>query len=437
MSSLSGFGDIEVDGRVSAIELQGTQTGGINKTYTFTSTGYKTVLRIKDATTFWTNLSGSAYIKVLIQTSPNPFETAVTTSSKISTWLVDCVYSGTSHAIIGECITLGATNADYVMRYFGSHAPKSTSYAPCIALAPYSANTIYCKVTVLSCSDGWELLDTLGGDPGTTNYNAWRQEFGRYNYYWSSLNYSASVNGSAGSVWDTISNDRWYFGEAMVGGSMVAVASDGLAWKVGNTNKAFKMPMVIGRVTGTFAVTSTYHRANWQWRGIALTELTNATTQGRAFTLPSSYTWNDYLYLRGSLDNGYFKPDGTIGTSMTAGYTWVLFGRVDRANQTSGTPTQFTYLGGEHNALTLDEDGYISHINGKSVLNTSKLRTVITQNLSAGENTIAHNMNIEYPHVSIYVDNLLVDAKVTYVNANSVKIETTSAYTGAKIVISI
>jgi len=385
-------------------EIQATQTGGIEQTFTLKATGIKTIMRIKDATTYWKDNNGCAYIKCLIRYSAVAQGTATATSTMMGAWLVEAVYSGTQHSIRITEINANAGNYTGVLRYFYSFAPKSTSYAPQIAIALYDANTtVYITPLILSASPGWEILDAIGGDPGTTHYNRVSWEVGRYNYNWSSLKMSASItgtcDGAAGSAWDSIRNDRHVFGESAVAGSIMALCDDGRMYKLSDTDKEFVLPLYAGRSTGTFTYNGTvspptltnYAQIMMEMRGMAYAELTNTAMQTVAFAVPTLVAgdWGKLLIITGTLSNGKFKPDGNIVHTMQNGKTNIIIGRIDRANQAlDAVPSQFTLMGHSRTAYTLDNNGKLTHVDGKAIKDADTYTKAEVDALIAGQLTI-------------------------------------------------
>lgn len=363
--------------------------GGISKTYELKATGYKTILQMKDAATFWTTNSAIAYVIAKIEYSLVSFGSAATLDAKKAIWIVDAKYTGNDHSIDIKSIGDSVGTGNGILRYFASFAPKNSSYCPQIAVALDNANTkVYIRVTILSASEGWQCPSTIGGDPGTTNYNRWYVEAGRYNYTWSSnkiaANITGSCDGTAGTAWDSFRNDRYLFGESAVAGSIMAKASDGRMYKLRNgANKEFTLPLHLGRCTGTFTYNGSvspptltnYAQIMWNARGVAYTELTNTSMQTTAFTVPT-LTSNDFgktLYITGTLlSNGNFKPDGNITLAMVNDKTNIPIGRIDRANVALNTvPTQFTITGYSQTAYTLDSNGILTHIDGKEIKDTT------------------------------------------------------------------
>ena len=387
-----------------AEEIRATQFGGIDQTFTLKATGIKEIMHIKDATTYWKDNNGCAYIKCLIRYSTVAQGTTTATTTKMGAWLVEAVYSGTQHGLYCTEINANAGNATGVMRYFYSHAPKNTSYMPNLAIALYDASTtVYITVTILSASPGWEILSSIGGDPGTTNYNRVTWECGRYNYNWSSLkmatNITGSCDGTAGSTWNSIRNDRQTFGESAVAGSLMGLTADGKMYKLSDTSKEFVLPLYAGRSTGTFTYNgtvspptlSTYAQIMTEMRGMAYSELTNTSMQTTAFTVPTlaAGDWGKLLYLTGTLSNGRFKPDGNIVNTPQNGKTNILIGRIDRANQAlDAVPTPFTLMGPSRTAYTLDNNGKLTHVDGKAIKDADTYTKAEVDALIAGQLTI-------------------------------------------------
>lgn len=369
--------------------LSATQTkGGLSALYTINTTGYKTIAQMQNATTFWKTNGGHAYVKLFIEASTIAEGTIGATNMKSSSWLVEATYSGMQQSITTTPINANAGTGAGVLRYLASFSPKTTSYCPQIAVGLDTAETnVYVRVTILSSSSGWQLPSPIGGDPGTKNYNRWYVEQGRYNYSFSSnklgVNITGNCDGTAGSVWDTLRNDRYVFGESAVVGSIMALASDGYMYKLRNgANKEFKLPLHLGRSTGKFTYTAgspatltNYAQVTWNVRSLGYSDLTNASMQGTAFTVPklTAGQYGQTLYVTGSLSSGgNFVPDGNITLSMVNGKTNIPIGRIDRSNTAlNAVPTLFTLTGYGQNAYTLDSNGILTHIDGKQVKDTN------------------------------------------------------------------
>ena len=282
--------------------------------------------------------------------------------------------------------------------------PKNDNYGPQVELYKWYSNTTTvddnfkaagtdCQVYVYVLEDDvgltWE--NNANNKPTTSsynssNYNQTTLNVGQYNENYSSHKYNINIRGGcdgtagwANGAWDRLDNDRYYYGETVVAGSLAALAPDGLMWHLRNTNKTFSLPLHFGRCTGTFAAGANYGRVMRTARGLAYSEFTNATMQGTAFTVPtlaststSSTDYGKQLYMRGALVNGNFKPDGTITFSMEAGYTWIPIGKIDYTNVGIATaPSTWTLDGYNANAYTLDSNGKLTHINGKEIYTNS------------------------------------------------------------------
>ena len=174
-------------------------------------------------------------------------------------------------------------------------------------------------------------------------------------------------SGNSGT-WDTNTNDRFKYGEAVVAGSLVAVGTDGLTWKI-RSGKELRMPLVGGRSTATYAVNGNYGALNWSVRGIALTDLTNATMQGTAFTVP---TWEigNTIYLRGNIGSGGgFVADGTITNAITnpssGTIAYVPIGFVEKTNNNNAV--YMSLFMRELNVFVIDTNGRIVSVNGKGI----------------------------------------------------------------------
>lgn len=368
---------------ITAGGFNGPQVGGKSQTYELKATGYKVVATL-DKDIYWTTNSGQARIKLLVEYSQVPFGTTATLDVRKGIWLVRINYSGNDQGLVIESLGDSVGTGNGTLRYFRSYVPKNTSYGPQIAVAQENANVkVYIRVTMLAGTPGWNILSTFGADPGTGNHNQWTSELGRYNYLWSSYKISASITGScdgtSGSTWDALRNDRYIFGETAVSGSLMAKASDGRMYHLRNgANKEFTLPLHLGRCTGTFTYNgsanpptlSNYAQVMWNMRGMAYGELINTSMQGSAFTVPTltSADFGKTLYVTGSLSNGNFKPDGNITLAMVKSKTNIPIGRIDRANNALNTvPNQFTVTGYSQTAYTLDANGRLTHIDGKVI----------------------------------------------------------------------
>ena len=328
-----------------ATSIDATQVGGMTKTYTISATGYKTIAQISSASQYWTVNGGNSHIRLKIEYSSLSSPASTATTTKLGEWIVDVTFSGINASMFAVSENGNAGNADGVLRYLAAYAPKTTSYNPKITVANYSATSTYVKVTILSCTAGWELPASFGGDPGTTNYTrygAW--EIGRYNRMWSTNTINASITGNcdgiAGSTWDTINNDRHVAGAtaAFVNGSTsyairstrpIGVGSDGKAYQLSTPDKAFKLPFVGGRANNNFSLNSTGVRLYYQQRGIGTSELTTQYVDNTAaLTAGATYTGTGTLYAYKWVFVTHGSTD-TTATTLTVGLPMYICGNLD------------------------------------------------------------------------------------------------------------
>lgn len=176
------------------------------------------------------------------------------------------------------------------------------------------------------------------------------------------------LHGKADEAWNTISGDGYSAGEASYMGTLLAVASDGKLWKLrGSAKSTFKLPLTAGvspmsQTAGTSAAVLDYTKRN-----LSLSVLTDATTQGAAFSIAnrtsagaatSAWTVGDSVFIEGSIDsNGYFVPSGYIRNVMLPGYTFICIGRVHMTGYWTPMMQNLT-------AYTLDTDGKIVKVDG-------------------------------------------------------------------------
>lgn len=353
----------ETDGALVATTIDATQVGGMTKTYTISATGYKTIAQVSSASQYWTVNGGNSHVRLKIEYSSLSSPASTATTTKLGEWIVDVTFSGINASLFAVSENGNAGNENGVLRYLAAYAPKTTSYGPKITVANYSATSTYVKVTILSCTPGWELPASFGGDPGTTNYTrfgAW--EIGRYNCTWSSNKIAANItggcDGSSASAWDSFRDDRFKTGATITfanGSTTYAirsahfsgVGSDGLLYHMDLPDKVFALPYIGGRPSGNFTASNEYGQLWVQQRAIATTELTNtvvmntgAITAGTTYTgtgtvyavnwvfrtHTSSTEWTDStsltigknIYVCGNLDSsGNFKPYYTSATGQT------------------------------------------------------------------------------------------------------------------------
>lgn len=176
------------------------------------------------------------------------------------------------------------------------------------------------------------------------------------------------LHGKADEAWNTISGDGYSAGEASYYGTLLAVASDGKLWKLrGSAKSTFKLPLTAGvspvsQTAGTSSAVLDYSERN-----LSLGVLTNATTQGAAFSIAnrtsagaatSAWTVGDSVFVEGNIDsNGYFVPSGYIRNVMLPGYTSICIGRVHKTGYWTPMMQNLT-------AYTLDTDGKIVKVDG-------------------------------------------------------------------------
>lgn len=321
------------------------QGGGTSKSYTISATGYKTIAQVTSASQYWTVNGGNSHIRLKIEYSSLSSPASTATTTKLGEWIVDVTFSGINANMFAVSMNGNAGNNDGVLRYLAAYAPKSTSYGPKIAVANYSATSTYVKVTIISCTAGWELPASFGGDPGTTNYTrvgAW--EIGRYNGTWSSSQIKASISGNcdgiAGSTWDSIRNDRHVGGAtaAFVNGSTsysirstrpCGIASDGKAYQLSTPGKAFKLPFVGGRAQNNFGLNNTGVQLYYEVRAIATSELTTQYVDNTAaLTAGATYTGTGTLYAYKWVFVTHGSTD-TTATTLTVGLPMYICGNLD------------------------------------------------------------------------------------------------------------
>ena len=354
-------------GKITSTLISATQVGGMTKTYELQATGYKTILQMKDAATYWTTHSAQSYVKAYIEYSLVSFGSAATVDARKGSWIINAEYSGNDQAVWITAVGDSVGTGDGTLRYLGSFTPKNSSYCPQIAVALDNANTkVYIRVTILSSTDGWQLPSSLGGDPGTNNYNRYQAEVGRYNYMWSNQKIAANITGTcdstANNTWDSIKNDRFYAGAsavwyhknssdvvtqyAIVNTRPIGTASDGRVYHLSTPDKEFMLPFMGGRSLSNYGLSATSTTPWMMVRGIVNTELTNTnvannanlsasttyTGTGTAYaynwvirTHTNSTTWTDgttlaigkNMYICGNIVNGNFKPYYTSATGQS------------------------------------------------------------------------------------------------------------------------
>lgn len=320
-------------------------------TGTLNVTGYKQVISIS-ASDYVAN-NRSAHLKLR-------FKCWSTTNANVRhEFVADVIFSGANpEYFIINSTQNAASNTNSGIFRFRVLAPKSDSYGPSVDIGGYDTVARQFTLDVLEADVPYTVTTTPSIDVYNSSKYAYAQHnTGQYNFMFASNAYSGDIAGRAGSTWDAIFNDRFKAGEALANTSLVSVASDGLVYKV-ITKKAYKLPMSMGRCVGNFKVNAIYTQFAWSIRGVLTSELTGSAN---GFTLPK-LAIGDYLYFRGILDSkGNFVPDGTITTSPTAGYTSVLFGRMDHDT------THFSVIGHMTRAYTLDSNGKLTHIDGLQI----------------------------------------------------------------------
>ena len=345
---------VTINGKTKAMTvpggLIGTQIGGTTKTYTTGANTNRVILARVN------NYTGLASCRIKVEVGPD-------TSSGAKVAYIDAYWAGRGARLTIESVY----DWNNAVRYFFIVCPNNTSYytsnPPEIHIQQNSAVARTIKATIIESSGEVVLMDNLTTPGNATNRNSYTYDVNNWVGIYDNAGY-INTSGWANGAYDTLENDRFKYGEAVVAGSIVAMGSDGLTWKLRNTSKEFRLPLVGGRATGTFAINGNWGRLAWTRRDIPLTELTNATTQGTAFTVP---TWaiGDTIYARGSLSNGNFKPDGTLSNTMANGYTWIPLGKVEKRD--NNNVTSFSIFMMDVSAYTLDANGKLTYIDGKAI----------------------------------------------------------------------
>ena len=344
----------ETDGALVATTIDATQVGGETKTYTTGANTTRVILARVN------NYTGLASCRIKLEIGPD-------TSSGAKVVYINAIWAGRGHKLTIESV-FDWNNA---IRYFYCVVPNNVNYytsnPPEIHIQQVSAVARTVKATILERSGDVVLMDNLTTVGNTTNRNNRTYDVNNTIGIFDNTGYVQN-SGWSNATWDTLSNDRFKYGEAVVDGSLVAVGTDGLTWKI-RSGKELRLPLVGGRSTGTYAVNGTYGRLNWSIRGRELNELTNATMQGSAFTVP---TWaiGNTIYLRGNIGSGGgFIADGTITNAMTnpssGTYTYIPIGYVEKTNNNNAV--YMTIYMREVNAFTIDTNGRVVSVNGKGI----------------------------------------------------------------------
>ncbi|MGN0137549.1 MAG: hypothetical protein ACI381_02950, partial [Candidatus Methanomethylophilaceae archaeon] len=345
-------------GTITATKLVGVTSDAVNagKHYTITvnSSDYKQMIAIS-AADYIANGRG-AHMKIACVC-----KSTVNTSVRHS-FIADIMWAGTApDGMILNC--LPSTNANsgvYTLRVL---APKSDSYGCSVDVRGYDANARIVDLAILESDVPYTVtLNPVTNIYNSSHYNYWQFNTGQYNQMVFSNDIGNSITGRSNSVWDSILNDRFRFGESVVAGNIVAIASDNLTYKLANTDVAFRLPIKMVSVISSYSTTSNYGAGYHTVRGVALTILS-----GQGLSVPSSYSIGESLYLVGTLDSdGNFVSDATVSTSMVKGKTNIRFGKVDWLNST--TPAYYSFDAFGTNAYTLDANGKLTHIDGVAVL---------------------------------------------------------------------
>lgn len=345
-------------GTITATKLVGVTSDAVNtgKHYTVTinSTDYKQMIAIS-AADYIANGRG-AHMKIACVC-----KSTVNTSVRHA-FIADIMWAGMyPDGMILNC--LPSTNANsgvYTLRVL---APKSDSYGCSVDVRGYDANARIVDLAILESDVPYTVtLNPVTNIYNSSHYNYWQFNTGQYNQMVFSNDVANNITGRSNSTWDSLINDRFRFGESVVAGNIVAIASDNLTYKLVNTSVAFRLPIKMVSVSGTYTTTSNYGSGYHTVRGVALTILS-----GQGLSVPSSYSIGDSLYLVGTLDSdGNFVSDATVSTSMVKGKTNIRFGKVEWLNST--TPTHYSFDAFGTNAYTLDANGKLTHIDGVAVL---------------------------------------------------------------------
>lgn len=292
----------------------------------------------------------------------------------------------------GECYVVFAKNSATIRYWTGessatslpisglyAYYPNSTSLATknCYIAMNSSAYSIPFEIEVLEADIDYTLATTLAPFTDTTDMTFQYVSIGlgtEYSGGWTGL-MQGNISGQSG-----MANYSYYSlglqenyalsGESLSITSLCALSSDGKSYKVNNGTSKFTLPI-------DMFIPYIDHNANqtvekFKYRGqisYSISYLTNASYQGRAFTIPTltSADYNKTLYIRGSIDSdGLFVPDGNITVTMSAGYTFIPFGRVI-ATSNGDAPTYFALDCLNSDAYTLDSGGKLTHINGKQI----------------------------------------------------------------------
>lgn len=359
--------EVPVKGRAATITMPSTSD-------------YYTVLKTDEASLVSNN--GSANIRIAFHT--------ISTSNR-QAGILD-LHASRNNSVITYELHTSRTSPIYKMRIL---APKTDPDSQIELQWAVSDATNQISLSVLESDVAYTVYES----PTVSTYNS------NYHYCTDAITPASGyhimsgdlevdeLHGKADEAWNTISGDGYSAGEASYEGTLLAVASDGKLWKLrGSAKSTFKLPLTAGvspvsQTAGTSTAVLDYSE-----RELDLNVLTNATTQGTAFSIAnrtsagaatSAWTVGDSVFVEGSIDsNGYFVPSGYIRNVMLPGYTFICIGRVHKTGYWTPMMQNLT-------AYTLDTDGKIVKVDGAPTGGTDVTYTATqTSGTKIGELTI-------------------------------------------------
>ena len=249
------------------------------------------------------------------------------------------------------------TSGLYIMR---TPYPKAlnSGYDWLCDFRTYNATARHIKVEVFATTDNVHWFETLTA----TTYNSTYQTEGAITLYdrrGLTINGSVYTNALSASTAGYITSIHPKYvnsnivkaGEALVSNYIIYVSND-YAFRISNKNNPIDVDFGV-------CYCGTSYSANNSYIGYSQLRVQGPVT----FTTDANLTYDpiaigDKVYLRCRLIGDKIYSDGHLSTKMTAGYTWYMLGGAYNTTQVS-----LNTLGSFF--ITLDENGMISHINGK------------------------------------------------------------------------
>jgi hypothetical protein len=257
--------------------------------------------------------------------------------------------------------TTAATTGLYYLR--GVY-PKlvNNGYRSFIELYVYDATKRDIKIELIG-SNNVDLLSTITASSYNSTYQSITTPAVLYNGHLTNGTYYGVFSGNASSSYG-LYNDSYTSGEALIANDLMFLQTDNKWYKANISGRNIPFGTLIGRCGGSYAI-----------------NIVVASYLYGRYSLPTGITGvlGKDIFIRGSIANGVFTTDGTITTTIAAGYSYI---RIGSAIYNTGT----IQYDGNNRVYSITNDG-INAIDGINIDVPTKL-SELANDIGAGGGTL-------------------------------------------------